>query len=130
MTKNLEKFKEVDGKWPLFQITRLTRDPHTSKFQITYPNSKKDYNTLHFGCFLKKKQQNKTKRNISYVHPMKRVDEVGQKRTGNNYRVVGSWGGGPDKLVVSTQSVDHDPNGGAHANEDHLRPPLQFTSSL
>ena len=26
---------------------------------------------------------------------MKRVDEVGQKRTGNNYRVVGSWGGGP-----------------------------------
>ena len=35
MTKNLEKFKEVDGKWPLFQITRLTRDPHTSKFQIT-----------------------------------------------------------------------------------------------
>ena len=113
MTKNLEKFKEVDGKWPLFQITRLTRDPHTSKFQITYPNSKKDYNTLHFGCFLKKKKkQNKTKRNISYVHPMKRVDEVGQKRTGNNYRVVGSWGGGPHKLVVSTQSVDHDPNGG------------------
>ena len=94
MTKNLEKFKEVDGKWPLFQITRLTRDPHTSKFQITYPNSKKDYNTLHFGCFLKKKKQNKTKRNISYVHPMKRVGEVGQKRTGNNYRVVGSWGGG------------------------------------
>ena len=43
---------------------------------------------------------------------MKRVDEVGQKRTGNNYWVVGSWGGGPDKLVVSTQSVDHDPNGG------------------
>ena len=94
VTKNLEKFKEVDGKWPLFQITRLTRDPHTSKFQITYPNSKKDYNTLHFGCFLKKQKQNKTKRNISYVHPMKRVDEVGQKRTGNNYRVVGSWGGG------------------------------------
>ena len=25
---------------------------------------------------------------------MKRVDEVGQKRTGNNYWVVGSWGGG------------------------------------
>ena len=25
MTKNLEKFKEVDGKWPLFQITRLRR---------------------------------------------------------------------------------------------------------
>ena len=44
--------------------------------------------------FLKKTKQNKTKRNISYVHPMKRVDEVGQKRTGNNYRVVGSWGGG------------------------------------
>ena len=43
---------------------------------------------------------------------MKRVDEVGQKRTGNNYRVVGSWGGGPDKLVISTQSIDHDPNGG------------------
>ena len=92
--QKLEKFKEVDGKWPLFQITRLTWDPHTSKFQITYPNSKKDYNTLHFGCFLKKTKQNKTKRNISYVHPMKRVDEVGQKRTGNNYRVVGSWGGG------------------------------------
>ena len=63
--------------------------------------------------FIKKKKQNKTKRNISYVHPMKRVDEVGQKRTGNNYRVVGSWGGGPNKLVVSTQSVDHDPNGGS-----------------
>ena len=61
---------------------------------------------------------------------MKRVDEVGQKRTGNNYRVVGSWGGGPNKLVVSTQSIDHDPNGGAHTNEDHLRPPLRFTSSL
>ena len=61
MTKNLEKFKEVDGKWPLF---------------------------------LKKKKKKKTKRNISYVHPMKRVDEVGQKRTRNNYRVVGSWGGG------------------------------------
>ena len=95
MTKNLEKFKEVDGKWPLFQITRLTRDPHTSKFQITYPNSKKITILCTSAVFKKKtKKQNKTKRNISYVHPMKRVDEVGQKRTSNNYRVVGSWGGG------------------------------------
>ena len=95
MTKNLEKFKEVDGKWPLFQITRLTRDPHTSKFQITYPNSKKITILCTSAVFKKNKtKQNKTKRNISYVHPMKRVDEVGQKRTGNNYRVVGSWGGG------------------------------------
>ena len=108
MTKNLEKFKEVDGKWPLFQITRLTRDPHTSKFQITYSKFKKRLQYFALRLFLKKK----TKRNISYVHPMKRVDEVGQKRTGNNYRVVGSWGGGPDKLFISTQSVDHDPNGG------------------
>ena len=61
---------------------------------------------------------------------MKRVDEVGQKRTGNNYRAEVHGEGGPDKLVVSTHSVDHDPNGGAHANEDHLRPPLRFTSSL
>ena len=48
---------------------------------------KKNYNTLHFGWFLKSKTKNKTKRNISYIHPMKRVDEVGQKRTGNNYRL-------------------------------------------
>ena len=70
MTKNLEKFKEVDGKWPLFQITRLTRDPHTSKFQITYPNSKKITILCTSAVFKKnKKKQNKTKRNISYVHP-------------------------------------------------------------
>ena len=96
MTKNLEKFKEVDGKWPLFQITRLTRDPHTSKFQINVSKFKKRLQYFALRLFLKNKQtkQNKTKRNISYVHPMKRVDEVGQKRTGNNYRVVGSWGGG------------------------------------
>ena len=93
MTKNLEKFKEVDGKWPLFQITRLTRDPHTSKLRIQI---QKKITILCTSAVLKKNKtkQNKTKRNISYVHPMKRVDEVGQKRTGNNYRVVGSWGGG------------------------------------
>ena len=94
MTKNLEKFKEVDGKWLLFQITRLTRDPHTSKFQITYPNSKKRLQYFALRLFLKKKKKKKKERNISYFYPMKRVDEVGQKRTGNNYRVVGSWGGG------------------------------------
>ena len=43
---------------------------------------------------------------------MKRVDEVGEKKTGNNYRGIGSWGGGPNKLVVSTNSVDHDPKWG------------------
>ena len=97
MTKNLEKFKEVDGKWPLFQITRLTRGPtyfHNSKFKLRIQIQKKITILCTSAVFKKKKKQNKTKRNISYVHPMKRMDEVGQKRTGNNYRVVGSWGGG------------------------------------
>ena len=78
-----------------FQTTRLTRDPHTSKFQITYPNSNKilQYFTLRL-AFKKNKQTNKTKRNISYVHPMKRGDELGEKKTGNNYRGIVSWGGG------------------------------------
>ena len=62
--QKLGKFKEVDGKWPLFQITRLTRDPHTSKFQITYPNSKKNYKTFHFGCFKKKKKRNQKQKEI------------------------------------------------------------------
>ena len=94
MTKNLEKFKEVDGKLPLFQITRLTLGP--TYFQIPNYVSKFKKRLQYFALrlFLKKKKKKK-KRNISYVHPMKRVDEVGQKRTGNNYRVVGSWGGGP-----------------------------------
>ena len=62
------------------QITRLTRDPHTSKFQITYPNSKKITILCTPAVFFKKKKTKQNKKKYSYVHPMKRVDEVGSEK--------------------------------------------------
>ena len=59
----------------LHNIIKLTRDPHISQFQIRSPNSKK-------------------KKNISYVHPIERVDEVGETKTGNDYWGLVEWGRG------------------------------------
>ena len=70
-------------------IIKLTRDPHISKFQIRSPNSKKK-NILY--TFFKKK--NKQTKKISYVHPIERVDEVGETKTGNDYRGLVEWGRG------------------------------------
>ena len=49
------------------------------------------------------------KKNISYVHPIERVDEVGEMKTGNDYRGLVEWGRVGQKLVISTQCIDHDP---------------------
>ena len=76
----------------LHNIIKLTRDPHISKFQILSPNSKKkDYTFLYPLSF--KKKNHKNKKNISYVHPIERVDEVGETKTGNDYRGLVGEGG-------------------------------------
>ena len=76
----------------LHNIIKLTRDPHISKFQIRSPNSKKK-NILY--TFFKKKQQNLPPKNKnSYVHPIERVDEVGETKTSNDYRGLVEWGRG------------------------------------
>ena len=85
----------------LHSIIKLTRDPHISKFQIRSPNSKKK-NILY--TFFKTPPKN-----ISYVHPIERVDEVGETKTGNDYWGLVEWGRGGQKLVVATQCIDHDP---------------------
>ena len=74
----------------LCNIIKLTRDPHISKFQIRSPNSNKKEYTLHF--LLKK--NTKKEKNISYVHPIERVDEVGEMKTGNDYWGLVEWGRG------------------------------------
>ena len=74
----------------LHNIIKLTRDPHISKFQIRSPNSKKK--NILYTFFKKKKKKKKTPKNISYVHPIERVDEVGEMKTGNDYRGLVEWG--------------------------------------
>ena len=41
------------------------------------------------------------------------VDEVGETKTGNDYRGLVEWGRGVRSLVISTQCIDHDPYFGA-----------------
>ena len=43
------------------------------------------------------------------------MDEAGEMKTGNNYRGLVEWGRGGQKLVVSTQCIDHDPYLGGSA---------------
>ena len=77
----------------LHNIFKLTRDPHISKFQIRSPNSKRK-NILYTFFFFKKKKPKKKKKKISYVHPIERVDEAGETKTGNDYRGLVEWGRG------------------------------------
>ena len=77
---------ELQVAFALHNIIKLTRDPHISKFQIRSPNSKKR-------IYLKKNFK-KTQKNISYVHPIERVDEVGEMKTGNDYRGLVEWARG------------------------------------
>ena len=74
----------------LHNIFKLTRDPHISKFQIRFPNSKQK--NILYTFFLKKKKNPPKK--ISYVHPIERVDEAGETKTGNDYRGLVEWGRG------------------------------------
>ena len=107
--RQLGKFSggELQVAFALHNIIKLTRDPHISKFQIQSPNSKK---RIYFTLSLKKNTHTHTHtQNISYIHPIERVDEVGETKTSNDYRGLVEWGRGGQKLVVSTQCVDHDP---------------------
>ena len=70
----------------LHNIFKLTRDRHISKFQIRSPNSKQK-NILYTFSLKKKKK-------ISYVHPIERVDEAGETKTGNDYQGLVEWGRG------------------------------------
>ena len=95
MTKDfypdLRQFGKISGgelqvAFALHNIIKLTRDPHISKFQI---QKKRIYFTLSF-----KKNNKPPPQNISYVHPIERVDEVGETKTGNDYRGLVEWGRG------------------------------------
>ena len=74
----------------LHNIIKLTRDPHilNSKFDLQI---QKEKNILY--TFFKKKTHTH-KKNISYVHPIERVDEVGETKTSNDYRGLVEWGRG------------------------------------
>ena len=76
----------------LHNIIKLTRDPHISKFQIRSPNSKKK--NILYTFFKKNKTTTPAPPNISYVHPIEKVDEVGETKTGNDYRGLVEWGRG------------------------------------
>ena len=82
---------ELQVAFALHNIIKLTRDPHISKFQILSPNSKKK-NILY--TFFKKKKKKKKNKNISYIHLIERVDEVGETKTGNDYQGLVEWGSG------------------------------------
>ena len=47
---------------------------------------------IYFTLSLKK--NTKKEKNISYVHPIERVDEVGETKTGNDYWGLVEWGRG------------------------------------
>ena len=78
-----------------FALQNMIRDLHISKFQIRSPNSKKN-NILYTLASFKKKKKNKKKKkqSFSYVHPIERVDEVGEMKTGNDYRGLVEGEGG------------------------------------
>ena len=75
-----------------FALQNMIRDLHISKFQIRSPNSKKNNILYTLASFKKKKK--KKKKSFSYVHPIERVDEVGEMKTGNNYRGLVEGEGG------------------------------------
>ena len=77
-----------------FALQNMIRDLHISKFQIRSPNSKKKNILYTLASFKKKKKTQKIKKSFSYVHPIERVDEVGEIKTGNNYRGLVEGEGG------------------------------------
>ena len=76
-----------------FALQNMIRDLHISKFQIRSPNSKKK-NILYTLASFKKKKKTQKKKSFSYVHPIERVDEVGEMKTGNDYRGLVEGEGG------------------------------------
>ena len=74
----------------LHNIIKLTRTHIflNSKFDLQI---QKKINILY--TFFKKKNTKKEK-NISYVHPIERVDEVGEMKTSNDYWGLVEWGRG------------------------------------
>ena len=67
---------------------RLTKDPHTIKIPKCELQIQKELHILqHLASIKKNHKTTKIKTNISYVHPIERVDEVGEIKTGNYY-----WG--------------------------------------
>ena len=83
---------ELQVAFAVHNIIKLTRDPHISKFQIRSPNSK-EKNIL-YTCFKKKKKYIYIYIYVSYVHPIERVDEVGETKTSNDYWGLVEWGRG------------------------------------
>ena len=77
-----------------FALQNMIRDLHISKFQIRSPNSKKRIYFTHWLSF--KKKNTKNKKSFSYVHPIERVDEVGETKTGNDYRGLVEGEGGSE----------------------------------
>ena len=77
-----------------FALQNMIRDLHISKFQIRSPNSKKNNILYTLASFKKKNKKEKRKKSFSYVHLIGRVDEVGEMKTGNNYRGLVEGEGG------------------------------------
>ena len=85
-----------------FALQNMIRDLHISKFQIRSPNSKKKNILYTLASFKKKKKTQKIKKSFSYVHPIERVDEVGEMKTSNDYRGLVEGEGGSQVVCFYT----------------------------
>ena len=78
-----------------------------SKFDLQIKKKKIILYFIHF-LSKKKKTNHKNKKNFGYVHPIERVDEVGETKTGNDYRCLVGEGGsevGSFYTVCRPQSI-------------------------
>ena len=100
-----------------FALQNMIRDLHISKFQIQSPNSKKNNILYTLASFLKKIKIKKIiKKSFSYVHPIERVDEVGEMKTSNDYRGLVEGEGGSQVVRFYTVRRPRSIFGGGQVN--------------